>query len=351
MIASLRMMNFRCFDTCSVELDPAGGIFIGKNAQGKTSLLEAACLLLRLQSPRARRMSQIQKTGTEGFGIAADVRERELQLRYENKALDLRVDGESILTRRDYLIRSGLVVWMGNEDLDLVRGGGNSRRRYLDFLAAQVDAEYRHHWTRYRKALKSRNALLKNFTADSPEVRAYTQLLIDHGSEIIAKRQNLCQDLLPRVLANHATICGKAEEIHIDYRDKSKGDLEAAFEKITENETRRGVTLAGPHRDDLILTLGDKPARDYGSEGQQRTLALALKLAQGEILRVRGKMNPLYLIDDIFGELDADRRNALMHLLPRDAQKLITTTQLDWYQTDQLPLPQFQVHAGTITPT
>ena len=347
MIESLRLVDFRCFERVALSLAPKGQIFVGGNAQGKTSMLEAVCLLLRLQSPRARQVRQLIRDGAAGFGIAGKVNGQDLQLRGDRKGLSMKLDGDDALARKDYLRESGLVVWMGNDDLDLVRGGGESRRRYLDFLASQVDPEYRDHLMRYRKALAGRNKYLKGLSPHEPEVKAYTRMLIEHGSEIVRRREILCQDLTPRAAENHAGVSGKAEELEIDYLDRSKGDLEAAFQEVEEREMRRGVTLAGPHRDDLTLRIMGRSARDYGSEGQQRTLALALKLAQGEVLRDRGKRKPVYLIDDVFGELDPGRRNALMERLPTDSQKLITTTNLDWWESSE-SLPVLKVVDGKL---
>ena len=339
MIESLRVVDFRCFEQASIDLSPEGHIFVGENAQGKTSLLEAVCLLLRLQSPRARQARQLIRDGAEGFGVAGTSCDHELQVRGDRKGLTLKCDGDAASSRRDYLAASGLVVWMGNDDLDLVRGGGESRRKYLDFLASQIDPEYRNHWLRYRKALAARSRLLKILSPREPEVKAYTQLLIDHGSAIVNIRESLCEELTPRASENHAAVSGKEEELGMIYQDKAKGDLAGAFADVEEREMRRGITLAGPHRDDLRLTISGRSAREYGSEGQQRTLALALKLAQGEVLRERGNRAPIYLIDDVFGELDPGRRNALMERFPRGAQKLITTTNLAWWEsTERLPV-------------
>ena len=348
MIESLRVVDFRCFEQASIALAPEGHVFVGENAQGKTSLLEAVCLLLRLQSPRARQVRQLIREGSAGFGIAGTSCDHELQVRGDRKGLSLKCDGDDAAPRREYLEASGLVVWMGNNDLDLVRGGGESRRKYLDFLASQIDPDYRDHWIRYRKALASRNRYLKNLSPREPEVQAYTKLLIHHGSALVRNREALCEALTARAAENHAAISGKDEELEIEYRDRSKGDLETAFAEAEVREMRRGVTLAGPHRDDLKLTISGRLAREFGSEGQQRTLALALKLAQGEVLRERGSREPVYLIDDVFGELDPGRRSALMRRFPKDAQKLITTTTLDWWSESE-QLPSSKVIAGTLS--
>ncbi|MGC6426602.1 MAG: DNA replication/repair protein RecF [Akkermansiaceae bacterium] len=346
-IESLRVVNFRCFEHAAVTFAAEGHVFVGENAQGKTSLLEAVCLLLRLQSPRARQVRQLIREGAEGFGIAGTSRDHDLQVRGDRKGLSLKCDGDETASRRDYLTASGLVVWMGNDDLDLVRGGGESRRKYLDFLASQIDPEYRDHWMRYRKALAARNRYLKTRSPKEPEVQAYTRLLIEHGAALVKIRENLCETLTPRAAENHAAVSGKKEELGIVYLDRAKGDLAAAFAEVEEREMRRGITLAGPHRDDLKLTILGRNAREFGSEGQQRTLALALKLAQGEVLRDRGSREPVYLIDDVFGELDPGRRNALMERFPKDAQKLITTTTVDWWDGSER-LPTTQVVKGIL---
>ena len=348
MIKSLRLVDFRCFEQVSLSLDQGGEIFVGENAQGKTSLLEAVCLLLRLQSPRARQTRQLIREGAEGFGIAGEAWERTLQVRGDRKGLSLRADGDEVTVRREYLAESGLVVWMGNEDLDLVRGGGESRRRFLDFIATQVDADYRHHWSRYRKALAARNKYLKSYSAREGVVMAYTKMLLEHGSEMIRLRKELCDRLTPLACGNQEKISGSSEELGLTYMDRSKGDLEAAFAEVEDSETRRGVTLAGPHRDDVKLKIAGRMAKDFGSEGQQRTVALSLKLAQGELLRQLGSRPPVYLIDDVFGELDPRRRNALMELLPIDAQKLITTTNLDWWKRGDLDLGVTEVKKGLV---
>lgn len=332
MIESLRVLNFRCFEQASLLLGGEGRIFVGENAQGKTSLLEAVCVLLRLQSPRAKQGRLMIREGADGFGIAGRAWGRDLKVLGERTGLKLQVEGEEVKSRREYLDESGLVVWMGNEDLELVRGGGSERRRYLDFLAMQVDARYREHWGRYGRALASRNRVLKTRGANDAMVRSFTGILIEHGAAMIQLREELCAELGPVASEYQRVMSGRGEDLVVRYLDRSKGDLAGEFERVAEAETRRGVTLAGPHRDEVVLTIGGRSARDFGSEGQQRTAALALKLGQGDLLQKRGKKVPVYLIDDVFGELDPGRRNALMSCLPKEAQKLVTTTHLDWWE-------------------
>jgi DNA replication and repair protein RecF len=235
---------------------------------------------------------------------------------------------------------------MGNEDLELVRGPGEVRRRFLDFVASQLEPAYRRHLSRYRRALKARNHLLRERRPDEGQIGAYTSLLIEHGEAMQGIRRVLVERLAGRVEEAHAAVSGIQETVSLEYRPSGDKDLRAAYEQAAEHERRRGMTLVGPHRDDLLLKLNGLRAADYGSEGQQRTLALALKLGQGTLLRQERERAPVYLIDDIFGELDPGRRNALMAALPEGAQKLITTTSLAWLGSEAPPL--FRVTAGTV---
>jgi len=160
-LTSLRLLNFRCFDSLSLEAPPEGVIFLGDNAQGKTSILEAVCTLVRLHSPRSNRFNTLTKISTPGFGVAADPWGQERKVQQTSNGLVLKVDGENRTSRTGYLSDGGLIVWMGNEDLALIRGPGEARRHFLDFLGAQLDPKYRTAYTRYRRALKAKNLLLK----------------------------------------------------------------------------------------------------------------------------------------------------------------------------------------------
>ncbi|MGJ8654975.1 MAG: DNA replication/repair protein RecF [Akkermansiaceae bacterium] len=331
MLDSLRLQNFRCFDALSIELERGGALFVGDNAQGKTSILEAVCVLLRLSSPRAKRMQPMVKFDAEhGFGVAGDAGDRALRVSFSKGKAVMSVDGEELGTQTEYLQSSGLVVWMGNEDVELVKGSGGVRRHYLDFLCSQIDAGYRVALSRYRRVLKARNLLLKDGRNRDGEVNAYGELLIEYGDVLGAVREQVVGELLPKAAAVQVAISGRNEELEMEYISGSGGDMRRALETTYESERRQRQTVAGPHRDEVKLLINGMSASDYASEGQQRTMALALKLAQGEILRERGGRFPIYLLDDIFGELDSARRNALMNHLPEDSQKLITTTNVDW---------------------
>jgi len=337
MLHSLRLQNFRCFESLSIELDSSGGIFVGDNAQGKTSILEAVCVLLRLGSPRAKRLQPMVKFEQAGFGIAGEIGEdveSSLKVNFSKSKATMSVDGEELATQGEYLQSSGLVVWMGNEDVELIKGSGGVRRHYLDFLCSQINPAYRAALSRYRRVLKARNLLLKDGGNRDKEIAAYSELLIEYGDILHAVRDETVKDLMPRAATVQVAISGLDETLGMEYVSGCGGDMRRALEMTYESERRQRQTVAGPHRDEVKLTINGMAASDYASEGQQRTMALALKLAQGEILHERGGKCPIYLLDDIFGELDSTRRNALIQHLPRGSQKLITTTNVDWLSGD-----------------
>ncbi len=353
MLHSLRLQNFRCFESLSLELESGGGIFVGNNAQGKTSILEAVCVLLRLSSPRAKRLQPMVQFDHAGFGIAGEAGEDDefsLKVNFSKGKAVMSVDGEELSTQSAYLQNSGLVVWMGNEDVELVKGSGGVRRHYLDFLCSQINPRYRVALSRYRKVLKARNLLLKDGGNRDQEVRAFGELLIEYGDVLHVVRDEVVRGLMPRAAAVQVAISGLDEVLGMDYVSGCGGNMRQALEMTYESERRQRQTLAGPHRDEVKLTINGMAASDYASEGQQRTMALALKLAQGEILHERGGKCPIYLLDDIFGELDPTRRNALMGHLPEGSQKLITTTNVDWL-SEELGLDswsRYEVTAGKV---
>lgn len=350
MLQSLRLLNFRCFESLAIVAPAAGVILVGANAQGKTSVLEALCLLIRLHSPRTKRLPTLTRIGTDGFGVAGDPWGQERQVRHTREGLTLKVDGTARPSQGSYLDDGGLVVWMGNEDLELVRGPGDGRRRYLDFLGTQLDPAYRRAWSRYRRALRAKNLLLKEGRPRDAEILSYEEILVASGTVLMTVRAEMVAALAPLAAAIQCAVSGRDEPLTLHYLPASGPDLRESILQARERELRQRQAVVGPHRDDLGLRLHGLPASDYASEGQQRTLALALKLAQGELLEQRVGKPPIYLIDDIFGELDPARRNALMNRLPAHAQKWITTTHLDWLQdTPQLQgLSRLQVAAGGV---
>jgi DNA replication and repair protein RecF len=329
MLAELQLRNFRCFESLAVEFAPGFNFFIGRNGQGKTSILEGACVLLRLQSQRSSTLAPAVRFGEKAFGVAGRLSDHRLEFRYS--ALRRKVSLDEIEQRPlgEYL-RLGRVVSFANTDIELVRGGSDSRRRYLDFLATQIDPRYRPTLRSYERALRSRNALLKSAHPRPRELAAYDPPLLAHGASLGVMRARLVERLAPLAAQAHHEISGNAEKLQLQFAPGNTGDFTQDLENSRAQEARLRQTIVGPHRDDIELIVQGKNAQQYASEGQQRTIALALKIAQARIFQMEEGAPPLLLIDDIFGELDPARRNALLAHLPVDAQKLVTATTMQW---------------------
>ena len=333
MLSRIKLNDFRCFEALELSLAPGVQFFTGDNAQGKTSILEAVCVLLRL----AATLAPLVRIGAKGFAVQGLHGTSQMQYYFSPARRKLVLDSLEQSSTREYL-RVGRLVYFGNTDLELVRGGADGRRRFLDFLGAQIEPLYRTNLRAYEKALRSRNRLLKSVPVRRREVEAYDQPLLDAGGLLTQLRRSLVEELAPWVsraqqsirMSLNGGVGAGSEELTLHYQPGGDGDFAAALKASREEEMRLRQTLVGPHRDDLLLNLDGQAAGVFGSEGQQRTLALALKLGQAGLLQAIWKTPPLLLLDDIFGELDPLRRNALLAALPTGGQQLIATTHLDW---------------------
>ncbi|MFL6590088.1 MAG: DNA replication/repair protein RecF [Chthoniobacterales bacterium] len=346
MFAELRLRDFRCFEGLRVEFGPGFNFFIGRNGQGKTSILEGACVLLRLQSQRSSTLAPAVRFGQKAFAVTGRLDNHVLDFRYSVLRRKVSLDEAEQRTLNEYL-RLARVVSFANTDIELVRGGSDARRRYLDFLAAQVDPLYRPSLRAYDRALRSRNALLKSGQPRPREIAAYNAPLIEHGSKLMTIRAQLSERLAPLAAEAHRRISGIDELLELRFVRGAGDDFARDLAASQPREARLRQTLVGPHRDDIDLAVQGKPAQQFASEGQQRTVALALKIAQSQVFALEEGAAPLLLIDDIFGELDPARRNALLNCLPADAQKLVTATTIDWRER-AMEGPVFELHERSL---
>jgi len=330
MLTSLRLRNFRCFEGVSIDIGPAFNFFLGANGEGKTTILEAACVLLRLQSQRSSSLAPVIQIGKKFFQVSGKFEEHELEFRYSTLRRRVKFDEIEQRTLGEYL-RIGRVVSLANADVELVHGGSEARRRYLDFLGAQIDGTYRPALRAYERALRARNTLLKSPVPRAREVVAYNVPLIEHGRVLLRLRIELARMLAPLATRAYQRISAGREKFELRFLPGASDDFGGDLERSHSESIRLRQTIVGPHRDDLELLVDNLPAAQFASEGQQRTIALAMKIAQAEALKKssEGKA-PLLLIDDIFGELDPERRNALLDNLPADSQNLVTATAMPW---------------------
>lgn len=328
LLQRLKVRHFRCFEAREAEFAPGLNFIVGPNAHGKTSLLEAACILLRLQSPRVTRLAHVIQHERRGFVVDGYFGVRHLQFYFSRERKKLALDEVEQKNAREYL-EIGRVVYFANSDIELVRGSGDGRRRFLDFVASQSDGTYRQALRDYERALRSRNLLLKSAAPRWREIAAFDEPLLSAGQRVAAARAKLIEELQPEAEQAHRGISGAREQLRLEYVPGGGDDFATTLAAARSEDARLRQTSVGPHRDDLRFMLNDQSS-SFASEGQQRTLVLALKLGATRLLEQRFESAPVLLLDDIFGELDLNRRAALLAALPSGAQKIITTTHLDW---------------------
>lgn len=347
MLTNLRLHDFRPFPGLEFHPVPGANFLVGPNAQGKTSILEAACLLLRLQSPRTNTLGECVRFGHPGFSVDGHWAGRHLHVKYVGRLRHFVLDSKPQSLAADYLAVAK-VVWISNADLDLVRGGGALRRRFLDFLGVQLVSGYLHQLRTYERALRSRNALLRE-GRPRREIAAFDPPLCAAGDFLLEARAGLVEGLGPTARDAYRSISGTGETLDVTYKAGAGTPMIEQLAAAPANEERLRTTTVGPHRDDMVLLLDEKPAASFASEGQQRSIALALKLAQAREIASGTGHEPLYLIDDVFGELDPARRNNLLTALPKEAQKLVTTTTLAWLEEAPWPATVFQLRDGCLS--
>jgi DNA replication and repair protein RecF len=328
-VSRFLVRDFRCFTKFEIDLHSDLTCVVGKNALGKTSLLEALAVLIRLQSPRTNSLQPAIRNGARGLVVDGIVYNYHLQCYYSASRRKLALDSVEQKDPAAYL-NVGRVVFFANSDIDIIRGSGDGRRRFLDFVGNQLFRNYREILRSYEKALRSRNAYLKMVPARPKEVAAYTKPLLKFGHQLTALRAFLAERLEPYVVSSFASVSDRGEPFAIKYHPGATDDFERALSESGAEEKRLRATVVGPHRDDLHFFVQSQPADLFASEGQQRTLAIALKLGQARVLQAEWRQPPLLLVDDIFGELDRDRRNRLLASLPAESQRVVTTTGISW---------------------
>ena len=335
-LAHLRLRDFRNYARLDADFPAGFHLLLGDNAQGKTNVLEAIYLIATLRSFRGVGSAQMVRHGQKGYFVGSKIVEQdehETRMYWSTAEKNLVLDGQPVRKLTDYLGVIRTVVFC-TEDLQLVKGTGRVRRRFMDLLLSQTFPTYLPLLRRYTRALRSRNALLKRPMLDPAAVESFSRELVMAGAEIIRLRRDLGPKLAELAEKAYQAISSQSEHLHLQYQSSVKADFTVELAQSANRERAYGSTLIGPHRDDLSLTLDDRAAAQFSSEGQKRTLAIALKMAQAEYLRgIHGTM-PVLLIDDIMGELDASRRAAFLPLLEQAHQSrgqvFMTATEENW---------------------
>jgi DNA replication and repair protein RecF len=353
-LAHLRLRDFRNYARLDADFSPGFHLLLGDNAQGKTNILEAVYLMATLRSFRGVGSAQMIRHGQKGYFVSGKVLgqgQHEIKMYWPAQERSLTLDGRPVRKLTDYLGVLRTVVFC-TEDLLLVKGTGRVRRRFLDLLLTQTHSAYLPLLQRYAHALRARNALLKQTALDEAALESFSRELVQLGAEITRLRRELAPKLSPLARLAYRRISNEAEELRLDYQPSVKKDFAVELAQSRQRERAHRSTLIGPHRDDLQLLLNDRSAAQFGSEGQKRTLAIALKMAQAEYLTGLHGAPPVLLIDDIMGELDAKRRSGFLPLLERAHQSrgqvFMTATGEHWPREPGRDLQRWEVKAGTL---
>ena len=350
-LSSLALKDFRSYEELALTLDPGVTVFIGSNGFGKTNIIEAIGYLTTLSSHRVSTDAPLVRIGTESAylkGVVENLgRSTTIELEINpSRANRGRINQNAQRSIREIIghIRS---VLFAPEDLALVKGDPNERRKFLDILLVLRNPRYAATLSDYERVLKQRNALLKSAAGMRKvdvsalnTLEVWDQQLVAIGSELILARMQLVNSLMEPVARNYKHLA-EGHEISLVYQStiwqnpQSPRDLEVvelaqvaagfrtALDGVRKREFERGITLAGPHRDDLLLSLRTHPLKGYASQGESWSYALALKLASYDLLRSDG-IEPILILDDVFSELDTTRRDRLSALISKNEQILIT---------------------------
>ena len=335
-LAHLRLRDFRNYPRLDLDFAPGFHVLLGDNAQGKTNILEAIYLMATLRSFRGVGGAQMIRHGAKGYFVGGQVvgqGEREIKIYWSARERKLALDGQPVKRLADYLGVLRTVVFC-TEDLQLVKGTSRARRRFLDLLLAQTQPGYLALLQRYMSAVRSRNALLKQRNLDEASLESFSAELVKLGNDLIRARRELVPKFSPLARLAYRRIAQDAEDLRIEYLPSVRGDFAVELAQSRARERAFRATVVGPHRDDLQLLQNEKSAAQFGSEGQKRTLAIALKLAQAEYLAGLHGSPPILLIDDVMGELDVKRRGGFLPLLDQarktSGQVFMTCTEENW---------------------
>jgi len=379
-VSHLTLHDFRSYESADVPLDPGVTAFVGRNGQGKTNLVEAIDYLSRLTSHRVATDAPLVRAGSERAVVRAavvkDGRTAVLEVEINpGRANRARVN-KSVLPRTRDLVGLVRTVLFSPEDLALVKGDPSERRRFLDDLLVLRTPRLAGLRADYDRVLKQRNSLLRSMVAArrgrredefaSSTLVVWDEQLAQHGAELLAARVGLVDDLRPYVGKAYEAVARGAsrEDAELEYRSTVPltDDLGASFlatlAERRKDELDRGLSLAGPHRDDLVLTLapagkvdgtvGDKlPVKGYASHGESWSFALALRLAAYDLLRADGD-EPILVLDDVFAELDSERRTQLAELVA-GAEQVLVTAAVPADVPDVLAGARFVVAGGEVT--
>lgn len=355
-IKSLEIADYRNYDSLHIDFSSGTNILYGDNAQGKTNILEAIYMSATTKSHKGTKDKDVVNFGKEEAHIRTYLEKEGIETRVDmhlrkSKSKGIAIDGLKIKKAAQLL---GLlnVVFFSPEDLSIIKNGPAERRRFVDMELCQLDQFYLYNLNNYNKIVNQRNKLLKDMYFN-PSLRdtlnIWDSQLISFGSKIIERRQLFVEQLNEIIVEIHKKLSGGRENLTIQYEpDVIISDYESKLSVNQEKDVKLKQTTTGPHRDDFSFLIGDIDIRKFGSQGQQRTAALSLKLSEIELVKKMTKDNPVLLLDDVLSELDSNRQNYLLSTIG-DIQTIITCTGLDEFVNNRFEIDKvFHIENGKI---
>ena len=356
-IKSLKLKNYRNYDLLDLTFDPKTNILYGDNAQGKTNILEALYLSGTTKSHRGTKDRDMIQFGYDESHLETVVEKKGIIFQIDmhlkkNKPKGVAVNGIPI-RRASELFGIVNVVFFSPEDLNIIKNGPAERRRFIDLELCQLNKLYVHALVQYNRVVTQRNKLLKElaFRPDYEDtLDVWDMQMVQYGREVMKYRAEFVEELNGIILSIHQQLSGKKEDLQIIYEPNTPADeFEAELKRGRPQDIRQKTSLSGPHRDDISFHVNGIDIRKFGSQGQQRTTALSLKLAEIEIVKKIVKDYPILLLDDVLSELDSSRQNHLLGGIGH-IQTVITCTGLDEFVNHRFPIDKvFRVTAGTVT--
>ena len=355
-IESIELKNFRNYQDLQLDFDKGTNIFYGDNAQGKTNILESVYICGTTKSHKGSKDKEIIRFGEEESHIRMMVKKDELSYKIDmhlrkNKAKGVAINGLPIKKARELF---GIVnlVFFSPEDLNIIKNGPGERRRFMDLELCQLDQIYLTDLAGYNHIVNQRNRLLKDLY-QNPSLRETLEIwdiqMLQYGKKIIEKRRDFVRDLNDVIQDIHRNLTGGEEHLEVIYEPSTESEcFEETLKKNRERDMRMKMTSAGPHRDDLCFMVNGIDIRKFGSQGQQRTAALSLKLSEIYLVKEKIKDTPILLLDDVLSELDSNRQTYLLDSI-HDIQTLITCTGLDDFVSHQFHINKvFKVVKGEV---
>jgi DNA replication and repair protein RecF len=355
-IKSIQLENFRNYDSLDLEFDKGTNILYGDNAQGKTNVLEAIYLSATTKSHKGSKDKEVIKFSNDEAHIRTNLDKDGMEYRVDmhlrkSRSKGIAINGQHLKKAAELL---GLlnVVFFSPEDLSIIKNGPAERRRFVDMELCQIDKFYLYNLNQYNKIVNQRNRLLKDFYFNddiNETLQVWNLQLLSYGKQIIERREKFVQQLNDIIYGIHKNISGQKEELKIVYEPDTRiEEFEQRLAAARERDLKCKMTSVGPHRDDFCFLVNGVDIRKYGSQGQQRSAALSLKLSEIELVKRVTNDNPVLLLDDVLSELDSNRQNYLLNNIG-EIQTIITCTGLDEFINNRFEIDKiFKVTNGSI---